>query len=205
MNSKFTLLLAAFATVLACSHRSATPETTTADRTVVTVNRGEYQPSVSPERANASTSRTPQLNGPAKREAPQSPAETRAKTEAVTPGTQLTDSGNTQVVEPAGTDTSSLSPDDTGKNVRDWEQERPTPIDQGNSDRDLTITQQIRRAVMGDDTLSFAAKNVKIITNKGKVTLRGPVNSASERATIDNFARRIAGERAVDNQLEVKP
>ena len=58
---------------------------------------------------------------------------------------------------------------------------------------------------MGDETLSFTAKNVKIITSNGKVTLRGPVNSASERATIDNFARRIAGERAVDNQLEVKP
>ena len=39
-------------------------------------------------------------------------------------------------------------------------------------------------AVMADGSLSFTAKNVKIITQNGKVTLRGPVNSADERNAI---------------------
>ena len=52
-----------------------------------------------------------------------------------------------------------------------------TPLDQGNDKRDLEITQQIRKSVMDDSTLSFTAKNVKIITKDGHVTLRGPVPS----------------------------
>jgi len=184
MNAKLTLFL--LVSAAACSHRSETAEATAADRTVVTINRGQ-------ERGHS----TAQSDTPSKREPLQSASEARAKTEAVTPGTRLTESGNTEVVEPLAAD--------TGKNARDWDDKTATPLDQSNSERDLTITQQIRRAVMGDETLSFTAKNVKIITSDGKVTLRGPVNSASERATIDNFARRIAGERAVDNQLEVTP
>jgi len=197
MNTKLPFYVALVAAA-ACSHRSETAETTTADRTVVTINRGQYQPSVPSDPREASGHTPTQTDTPAKREPLQSTSEARAKTEAVTPGTRLTESGNTEVTEP-------LPADDTGKNVRDWEDNRMTPLDQSNSDRDLTITQQIRRTLMGDETLSFTAKNVKIITSNGKVTLRGPVNSSKERATIDNFARRIAGERAVDNQLEVKP
>lgn len=95
-------------------------------------------------------------------------------------------------------------PDNTKKNQRDRKDIAVTPIDQGNNETDLTITQKIRQAVMSDGSLSFNAKNVKIITVGGKVTLRGPVNSAEERATIEAAARRVAGATSVDNQLEVK-
>jgi len=57
---------------------------------------------------------------------------------------------------------------------------------------------------MKDDSLSFTAKNVKIITVDGKVTLRGPVKSEAERSAIEAAARRVAGAAQVDNQLEVK-
>jgi osmotically-inducible protein OsmY len=57
---------------------------------------------------------------------------------------------------------------------------------------------------MKDDSLSFTAKNVKIITVSGKVTLRGPVKTTQERAAIEAAARRIAGATQVDNQIEVK-
>jgi len=57
---------------------------------------------------------------------------------------------------------------------------------------------------MADGSLSFTAKNVKIITQNGKVTLRGPVNSQEERNAIEAAARKIAGSGQVDNQLEVK-
>jgi osmotically-inducible protein OsmY len=45
---------------------------------------------------------------------------------------------------------------------------------------------------------------VKIITQDGKVTLRGPVNSAEEKAQIEEMAVAVAGKDHVDNQLEVK-
>ena len=79
-----------------------------------------------------------------------------------------------------------------------------TPGNQGNSGSETTITAAIRRGVMGDKSLSFAAKNVKIITTGTKVTLRGPVRSDQERVTIETLARQTAGVTDVDDQLEVK-
>ena len=75
-------------------------------------------------------------------------------------------------------------------------------MDQGTSEADRKTTQQIRQAVVDDKTLSFTAKNVKIITKDGKVTLRGPVKNSAEKATIDSIARKVAGAQ-VDDQLEV--
>ena len=57
---------------------------------------------------------------------------------------------------------------------------------------------------MSDGSLSFTAKNVKIISNGGKVVLRGPVKTAQERASIEAKARATAGVTDVDNQLELK-
>jgi len=95
-------------------------------------------------------------------------------------------------------------PDNTRVNKRDQGTAAPTPMDQGNGSSDLKITQQIRQAVVADGSLSFTAKNVKIITQDGKVTLRGPVNSAHERDAIDAAARKVAGATQVDDQIEVK-
>ena len=78
-----------------------------------------------------------------------------------------------------------------------------TPMDQGGgADRDITAA--IRRAVVGDKALSFTAKNVKIITVGGKVTLRGPVKSEDEKSAIEAKAKAANGVSSVDNQLEVK-
>jgi osmotically-inducible protein OsmY len=57
---------------------------------------------------------------------------------------------------------------------------------------------------VNDGSLSFTAKNVKIITVNGKVTLRGPVKSEQERATIEAAAKKIAGAGQVENLLELK-
>jgi hyperosmotically inducible protein len=100
-------------------------------------------------------------------------------------------------------DTAPPRADNTKVNKRDADTDALTPIDQGESASDLKITQQIRKAIVGDGSLSFTAKNVKIITNNGKVTLRGPVNSAAERATIEAAARKVAGAGKVDSQLEI--
>jgi osmotically-inducible protein OsmY len=94
--------------------------------------------------------------------------------------------------------------DNSGKNERDRSGETKTPLDQSNTPEDLKITQAIRQAIVKDDTLTMTAKNVKIITAGGMVTLRGPVKSAEEKAKIDKIAKGAAGETKVDNQLEVK-
>jgi len=96
------------------------------------------------------------------------------------------------------------APDNTGRNVRDRGGTTMTPGDQSESEADRTVTQQIRRAVVADDSLSALAKNVKIITTDGVVTLRGPVQSPHEKEAIETKARQFAGINQVDNQLEVK-
>jgi len=95
------------------------------------------------------------------------------------------------------------APDNTGRNVRDRNDATLTPGDQSESAADLSLTQEIRKAVVADDGLSTTAKNVKIITVDGRVTLRGPVNTAQEKAAIVAKAQRIAGAAKVDDQLEV--
>ena len=104
---------------------------------------------------------------------------------------------------PAGD--SGKAADNTGKNVRDRDGKTVTPMDQSENKADLTVTQNIRKAVVDDDGLSTTAKNVKIITANGVVTLRGPVKSAAEKASIEAKAHKVAPEAKVQNQLEVAP
>lgn len=94
--------------------------------------------------------------------------------------------------------------DNTGKNDRDRSGETKTSGDQSNSPEDIKMTAAIRRAVVADDSLGMMAKNVKIITADGMVTLRGPVNTAAEKMTIEKLAKGEAGKAKIANQLEVK-
>lgn len=93
--------------------------------------------------------------------------------------------------------------DNSRANQRDRSGKSLTPIDQGGNEADRKITQQIRQAIVGDESLSFNAKNIKIITTRGKVTLRGPVKSDTERSAIDAIAKQIAGAGNVENLVEV--
>ena len=95
-------------------------------------------------------------------------------------------------------------PDNTAINERDRSHETQTSGDQSNSSADLKITQAIRQALMKDSELSTTAKNIKIITNNGQVTLRGPVKNAQEKAKIDQLAKSAAGGAKIDDQLDVK-
>ena len=102
-----------------------------------------------------------------------------------------------------GSQSAAVEPDNTGRNVRDRNEATKTPADQSENEVDRTITQNIRRAITSDDSLSTNAKNVKIITNDGTVTLRGPVKSEKEKADIEAKAKQVAGVKNVDNQLEI--
>jgi len=101
-------------------------------------------------------------------------------------------------------DASPAAVDNSAKNQRDRSGETQTSGDQSNDSAAVQTTAAIRRAVVGDDSLSMTAKNIKIITSGDTVTLRGPVNSADEKTKIAQLAQSAAGNAKIDNQIEVK-
>jgi hypothetical protein len=109
--------------------------------------------------------------------------------------------------EPAGNSAtgsiSEKSADNTGKNERDRSASAQTSGDQGGSEADRHVTQQIRKTVVDDPKLSTSAKNVKIITENGVVTLRGPVKSTQEKTEIAAIAQKVDGVKRIDNKLEI--
>jgi osmotically-inducible protein OsmY len=94
--------------------------------------------------------------------------------------------------------------DNSARNERDRSGETKTSGDQSNDSADVQTTAAIRREVMKDDSLSMTAKNVKIITANGVVTLRGPVQTAAEKAAIAKHAKAAGGKAKIVDQLEVK-
>jgi osmotically-inducible protein OsmY len=92
--------------------------------------------------------------------------------------------------------------DNTGRNVRDREAGAVTPLDQSNSAQDVELTQKIRSSITSDGAMSVQARNVKVISRDGFVTLRGPVETQQEKASIEALAKN-AGATRVDNQLEI--
>jgi osmotically-inducible protein OsmY len=95
-------------------------------------------------------------------------------------------------------------PDNTGVNRRDADGElTSTPVDQGQSPKDIETTAAIRKRVT-DTEISVNGQNVKIITKDGKVILRGPVETEDEKQMIERIALEIAGEGKVENHLEVE-
>jgi osmotically-inducible protein OsmY len=93
--------------------------------------------------------------------------------------------------------------DNTGRNARDSDGNTMTADKQSNSPDDLEITRKIRAAITDDKSLSASARNVKIVTVDRVVTLRGPVVSAEEKASIAEKAKKVAGVSKIDNQLEI--
>ncbi len=73
----------------------------------------------------------------------------------------------------------------------------------GETDSDRTLSQQIRQAVVNDETLSLASKSVQIQSSNGQVILKGQVDSEREKARIGSTAFRESGGKVVINQLEV--
>jgi hyperosmotically inducible protein len=201
MNVRFSALLC-LAGLAACSNKSqetAVNDPSYVDGQTQVAPQSNMQPA-SLESARSEPATTTTTPAPAERSTP-----TGSPLVADTKSTNTNDFKSTDRPEdttkaPPG----ATQPDNTKVNERDTNTAAPTPGDQGNNATDLKITQQIRQAVMADGALSFTAKNVKIITQNGKVTLRGPVKSEDERSRIDAAARKVAGAVQVDNQLEVK-
>ena len=94
--------------------------------------------------------------------------------------------------------------DNTKVNERDRNKNEPTADQQKENRSDRDITQQIRQSIMKDKSLSTYAHNVKIITENGRVTLKGPVRSDEEKRTIEAKATEVAGENKVTSELNIK-
>ena len=70
---------------------------------------------------------------------------------------------------------------------------------------DRTLTQNIRKAIMADKSLSSYAHNVKIIAINGAVTLLGPVRSEDEKKRVAEIASGVLhGSEHLVNNITVK-
>ena len=96
-------------------------------------------------------------------------------------------------------------PDDTKINQRDRNSNEATADQQKMNPSDRETTKQIRQAIEKDKSISTYGHNVKIITQNGMVTLKGPVRSEEEKKAIEAKAAEIAGPDHITNELDVKP
>lgn len=94
--------------------------------------------------------------------------------------------------------------DNTEINKRDRAASELTADQQTSSNSDMDVTRRIRQFIMKEPNLSTYAKNVKIITVGGKVTLKGPVRTEQELGIIMKHARKVAGATNVKNQMVVE-
>ncbi len=69
---------------------------------------------------------------------------------------------------------------------------------------DRETAEQIRKAIVDDDSLSTYAHDVKVIVRDGEVTLKGPVYSEDEKKTVESYASKVAGANNVNNLITIK-
>jgi hyperosmotically inducible periplasmic protein len=97
-------------------------------------------------------------------------------------------------------------PDNSAVNKRDQNPDQATADKQKMNAADSGIAAKIRKAVIADKSLSTYAHNVKIISQDGTVTLKGPVRSDDEVKSIVAKATDVTGSAdKVINQLSVQP
>ena len=95
--------------------------------------------------------------------------------------------------------------DNSKMNERDREQPRLTADQQSENEADRDLTASIRKSITDDKAMSVYGKNVKIISQNGMVTLKGPVRSDTEKGAIEAAAKKIAGAAKVKSEITVEP
>lgn len=94
--------------------------------------------------------------------------------------------------------------DNTKINQRDRQGGQTTAFDQPNDAEDIKVAAAVRKAIVGDDSLSLSAHNVKFIASDGTVILRGPVKDDAEKARVEAIVKAVPGVANVQNQLDSK-
>jgi hyperosmotically inducible protein len=96
-------------------------------------------------------------------------------------------------------------PDNTAVNQRDRSASEPTADQQKMNATDQQLSASIRKQIVQDKSLSTDAHNIKIISQNGEVTLKGPVKSEDEKRSVLAKARAAAGSDAkVHDEISVK-
>ena len=99
----------------------------------------------------------------------------------------------------------SPKPDNTTVNKRDREPDQATADQQKNNRPDRELTKDIRQSILADKSLSSYAHNIKIISQNGTVTLKGPVKSEDEKQSVIAKAVAVVGSsHKVTDQVSVK-
>jgi hyperosmotically inducible periplasmic protein len=93
--------------------------------------------------------------------------------------------------------------DNTKVNPQDRNNAKPTADQQKQNSSDVEITRRIRRSIVQDKSLSTSAKNIKVITQDGNVTLRGPVRSEEEKKSVEAKANAVVGPSNVKSELQI--
>jgi osmotically-inducible protein OsmY len=109
------------------------------------------------------------------------------------------------VVAASGAAFAQTPPDNTKVNTRDRAKGAVTADQQKENASDRDLTKKIRQAVMADKSLSTYAHNVKIVSQGGQVTLKGPVRTAEEKQSVEAKAVEVAGAGHVTNQMTIAP
>lgn len=189
---------ACVAALVACSH-DETPARTPVQETTTTTS--SYQPQ------------------PQSTYMPPPPQESASSTYQAEPAQSQAQTDNDQI-HPAAATPTPIDPSLDNKNQTQSPKTEPGPAnakqdkkspnasavtDQGNSKDEVKTSANIRKRMMASKTLSFGAKNVKVITSGTKVTLRGTVKNEAEHNEIVGIARNTDGVSEVDDQLQVKP
>jgi osmotically-inducible protein OsmY len=98
-----------------------------------------------------------------------------------------------------------VKPDNSATNKGDRTAGAVTADQQKNNTSDVEMSRQIRRSIIADKALSTYAHNIKIVTQQGKVTLRGPVRTEGEKATVEAKAAAVAGAANITSEVTVVP
>jgi hyperosmotically inducible protein len=97
------------------------------------------------------------------------------------------------------------APDNTAKNQRDRSKSELTADQQKENKTDRELSQQVRKALMGDKSLSTYAHNIKVIARNGEITLKGPVKSEEKQAVEAKAAEVAGGADKIKSEIEVVP
>lgn len=102
-------------------------------------------------------------------------------------------------------DSNAHKADNTKVNSRDRKAAEPTADQQKMNSGDRDLTKKIRQAIMADKSLSTYAHNIKIISQDGNVTLKGPVRSEDEKKSVISKATGVTGSAdKITDQISVK-
>ncbi|HNB21287.1 MAG TPA: BON domain-containing protein [Candidatus Melainabacteria bacterium] len=95
--------------------------------------------------------------------------------------------------------------DNSAQNAGAERRDAVTAEKQNNKKSNVQVLAQIRKSIVDDNGLSMNAKNAKILFKDGLVTLKGPVDSDSEKARVEELAKSCSSVSSVKNMLTVAP